>query len=212
MSLNPKLNLISIEFSRRINDAVSAGDAPGQILTAVDRMAYINKAMLKMVDDVWNAVKGDKKLFIALLPELSRSRAITTAAGGTYTIATPNLDYFQLIEASINNGTDVVQGAIIPSAYSQTVLNGQIPQLLGDANNPMVIEIGGLITFAPIASFGSKAATLTIIKLPINGFDGSFLQITQGTNLEDSPFYSSRNSKLAEIAQNLYNIDANLIQ
>ena len=209
--LQPKLSLISIELSQRINDAVSTGDADGTILTSDARMSYINKAMLKMVNDVWEAVKGDKKLFLMLLPELARLRTITTASNSTYTVATPNLDFFQLLEATINNGTSVVQGSVIPSCYYQTVLNGKLPQLLGDVNNPMILEAGGLITFAPVASFGGKTATLTIIKMPINGYDGSFLQITQGTNLEDSPFDSSKNSKLADIAQQLYNIDANLI-
>lgn len=211
MALNQKLSAISIELSRRINDPVTVGDANGTILSSDDRMAYINKAMLKMVDDVWQAVKGDKKLFLVLLPELARLRNIITQAGGIYQMATPNLDFFQLVEATITNGTSIVQGSIIPSAYSQTVLNGKIPQLLGDVNNPMIVESGGLITFAPTGSFGLKAATLTIIKSPINGFGGSFLQITQATNLEDSPFYPERNSKIAEIAQDLYNVDANLI-
>ena len=216
MALQKNLALMSVELAQRINDAVSVGDANGTILTSDARMSYINKAMLKMVDDVWNAVKGDKKLFIALLPELSRQRIVTlgsiySSSKAAYQIATPNLDFFQLIEASVDNGTSVVQGAIIPSAYSQTVLNGKIPQMLGDLNNPMVVEIGGTITFAPIGSFMGCSATLTIIKLPINGYDGSFLQITQGANLEDSPFYPTRNSKIIDYAQQLYNIDANLI-
>lgn len=211
MANNPKLEKISIEFSRRINDAVTAGNADGDVLTAVDRMSYINKAMLKMVDDVWLGVNGDKKDFARLLPELIKARTITVG-NGLYVITSPNLDFFQLSEAVINNGTSTVQASVISSAYYETVLNGKIPQLKGDADNPMVIESGGIITFAPLTSFaGTKNAVITIIKLPINGYDGSFLQMATGVNLEDSPFYNSRNSQIAENAAILYKQDASLI-
>jgi len=214
MANQPKLERISIELSRRIKDPVNNGNADGDRISSIDRMMYINKALLKIVDDVWMSVKGDKKAFCNLFPELVVPRDITTLtspATGTYKIVTPNLDFFQLMEATINNGSSVVSADVRPSYYYQNVLNGRIPQLKGNANSPIVVEIQGTITFAPVASFSGKAAHLTIIRLPINGYDGSFLQMVQSGTLEDSPFNDARNSTIAARAEQFYREEANLV-
>lgn len=214
MANNVKLNRISQEFGQRINDGFNstgvpiAGDTDGIILTASQRMNYINKAMLKLFNDFWVQVQGEKKIFAQIFPELVQVRTVLTSSTSSYIVSTPNLDYFQLIEATIN-GT---QAAVLPSHLYQTVKSGNTPQIKGDTNNPVCIEIGRTIYFLPDGSaFRGQQAIFTILRLPINGgaigAGGSFLAMDAAIS-EDSPFYDQWNTTIAEYAEKLFRIDA----
>lgn len=216
MANNAKLEKISVELAKRLNDAfdangseITAGDVSGKVVTASTRMAYINKAMFKLFNDVWVGVKGDKRKFAEILPELIVNREVTVGAGGSptpsaYVIANPNFDFFQLIEASIIS----IQAAVLPSSYYQSVKYGKIVQMQGDATNPVCIEVAKTIYFLPDGTaFQGKGASLTFIRMPINGVNGYFLAM-DSSSTEDSPFLDHWNSRIAELAEELFRIDA----
>lgn len=212
---NPKLEKISLELGARINDAFTsagaaiAGNTDGIVLTAAQRMAYINKAMFKLVNDVWQKAnesdyKHAKEIFAAMFPELIVYREVSTTAASKYVIATPNLDYFQLMEAVVNS----IQAECMPSHLYQTVKSGRTPQIRGSSTIPMVVEIEKTITFLPDnAAFQTKTATLTFLRQPLDKTTGSFLSM-DATATEDSPFLDQWNTKIAEIAEQLYRYDA----
>ncbi len=215
MANNIKLERISVEFAKRINDAftsagvaITTGDQDGVVLAASARMAYINKAMLKLFNDVWMSVQGDRQKFAQIFPELISARTVTTTSGSAYIIATPNLDFFQMIEATVAG----IQASVLPSYFYQTVKSGKTPQFKGDASNPMAVEINGTIYFLPdVSAFQTKSAVITILRLPINGgttgTGGIFLTMDASTS-EDSPFLNTWNTKIVDIAEQLFRQDA----
>lgn len=227
MANNTKLERISIELARRLNDAYTAegteittGDMNGKVVSAAARMAYINKAMFKLFNDVWMLAnntdpKNAKQIFAGIFPELVVTRTGTTDPNSVFAIATPNADYFQLLEATINSsGTTVVQAELIPSHLYLTAKSGRTIQAKGTALIPVVVEIGGSIYFLPAGTeLASRAIVLTFIKQPLqpettgSKVAGTFLTMDASTS-DDSPFGNQWNSKLAEIAEQLFRIDA----
>lgn len=215
MANNPRIEKISIEFGQRINDGftsagvVIAGNTDGIILTAAQRMNYINKAMFKLVNEVWIKAnerdwKNAKQIFAGLFPELVVTRPVTTTADSTYVIAAPNLDYFLLLEATV----DGIQAEYMPSSLYLTVKNGRTIQAKGTTAIPMVVEIGRTIYFLPNnAAFQTKSTQLTFLRQPLDKTTGNFLSVSDAST-EDSPFYDTWNSQIASVAEQLFRIDA----
>ncbi|MHB8842356.1 MAG: hypothetical protein ACYC56_11335 [Candidatus Aquicultor sp.] len=211
---NPKLEKISIDLAGRMNDKYTsadvlvAGDTDGTIYTAADRLRYINRAMFKLFNDVWQKTSGNKQMFAGVFPELVQMRTITTSSASAYPIATPNLDYFQLLEAVV----DGKQAEIMPSHLYLTVKSGRTLQVKGSTSIPVVTEINGTIYFLPNdAAFQAKSADITFIRQPLDKTQGIYLSMTNGSsggNTEDSPFLDQWNSKIAEIAEQLCRYDA----
>ncbi len=209
MANNIKLERISIELAKRLNDAFTsadiavAGDTDGKVISAAQRMVYINKAMLKMFNDFWIQVKGEKRVFAQIFPELVVTRNVMTTNESTYVITNPNFDYFQLIEAMV----DGKLASVMPSSYYLTVKSNKIPQISDSSVNPVCIETGRTIHFLPdAAAYQIKSAYLTFIRLPIIGTTGGFLLMDSST--EDSPFLDIWNTQIAAIAEQLFRIDA----
>lgn len=207
----PNINTISLNFAQRINDSrtsagveFTAGTENGVVLTALQRMTYINEAMLELIRNSWeelSRVTGReehlKEKFCELFPELVDNRTITFA-GGAYTIANPNLDFFELLGARIT--PDNICAVVGSKHLFQIYKTGKIPQKAGSATEPLVVEISKQLIVFPSA-FNASAAEITILKLPVNPTDGSYL--TQGGSY-DSPFYQIWNTKIAQIAEQLY--------
>jgi len=215
MANNPKLERISVELAKIMNDAVTSadvaittGDQNGVVYSALARMMAINKAMFKLFNDVWSKSGGNKQMFAGVFPELVVLRAITTTASSTYVIATPNLDYFQLLDAVVNS----IQAEPMPSHLYLTVKSGRTIQAKGSATIPMVVEIGGTIYILPDnAAFQSKASEITFIRQPLDKTQGCFLSMTNGStggNTEDSPFLDQWNSTIAKYAENILRYEA----
>jgi hypothetical protein len=220
MANNIKLEKISISLGQRLNDGFTsagvaiAGNTDGIVLTAAQRMDYINKAMFQLVNEVWIKAnerdwKNAKQIFAGVFPELVVTRSVTTGAGGSatasaYAIITPNLDYFQLLEATVAG----IQAEFMPSHLYLTVKSGRTLQVKGTSTIPMVVEIGGTIYFLPDdAAFQTKTAILTFLRQPLDKTTGNFLAMSDAST-EDSPFLNSWNSKIAEISEQLFRIDA----
>ena len=198
----PKHDLINVELSRRINDAVVEAATNGNILSSSDRVAYVNKAMMKYINDAWLQVGGNVNAFIQIFPELVAIRTVAlTSPSATYTIANPNLDFFTLVSGLTATGKKYVAAA--PKDRLQIFQSGSLPTYAPTADYPQMVEIGGVVYVFPTTI--TENINLAFIKLPLNPTTGAFL--TQGGSY-DSPFYDLHNSKIAEIAEQLYRIDA----
>ena len=222
MANNTKLERISVSLAKRLNDAftsagvaITTGDQDGIVLSALQRMEFINKAMFKLFNDVWAMAnekdpKNAKQIFSGIFPELVVTRSsISTTPASLYVIATPNLDYFQLLEATIES----LQAELMPSYLYLTVKSGRTIQARGSATIPVVVENSGTIYFLPDnAAFQSKATVvLTFIRQPLDKTQGCFLSMTAGTtggNTEDSPFGNQWNDKIVNFAEQLFRQDA----
>lgn len=222
MANNAKLERISVALARKLNDAatsagvvITTGDQDGVILSANQRMDYINRAMFKLVGDVWEMAnqrdwKNAKQIFAGVFPELVVTRNVTTTSAGgpglasAYYIATPNLDYFQLLEAVV----DGMQAEMAPSYLYLKVKSGRTPQIKGSSTIPMVVEIDKCISFLPDGvAFQNKTANLTFLRQPLDKTSGNFLAMNSSTT-EDSPFLDQWNEKITNIAEQLFRIDA----
>ena len=197
----PKFDLISVEFSRRINDPVTAAANAGKVLRADERTAYVNKALFKYQHDIWMQLGGDVKKFIQVFPELVVIRTVLIGASAHYTIANPNLDFFALVSGKLATSGKYVNAA--PKEKYQIFTSGFNPTFAPTADYPQMVELSGTIYMFP-TTIVSTNLEIAFISLPVNPTDGAFL--TQA-GMYDSPFYDLHNSAIVDIAEELYRID-----
>ncbi len=197
----PKFDRISVETSRRIGDVVASAATAGKTMTANERTAYVNKALLKLFNREWKKVDGNNTVFIEIFPELMRDDTITTTAGGEYTPSAGNNDaYFFKI---IDGGKSSVYIKALDKILYRTVKLGISDLYTPSSTNLFVFEIEGVLKFLPSASFISQSVDISFIRQPIQS-DGNFIVRSTG---EDSPFYDQWNSEIAEIAEQLIRTD-----
>jgi len=199
----PKINIISLSFARQINDSktsanaeFTAGTENGKVLSALQRMEFINKAMFELINIYWKESGMDVKLLARMFPELVALRTGTTSSVGVYTIANPNLDFFQLIEVV----ADGKYAGVAPKHLYHASVSGA-EQFRATADNPKAFEFGGAIYLLPAASFNTKGLSFTMIKQPLNPTTGAWL--TQGGDY-DSPFYDTWNQDIVQIAKKIF--------
>jgi len=197
----PRLDLISVEFSRRINDPVAAAANAGNVLSADDRTAYVNKALFKYQHDVWMQLGGDVKKFIQVFPELVVIRTVLLGASASYVLANPNLDFFALVSGKLATSGKYVNAA--PKEKYQIFTSGFNPTFAPTTDYPQMVELSRTIYIFP-TTIASTNLEVAFITLPVNPTSGAFL--TQGGSY-DSPFYDLHNSAIAEVAEELYRTD-----
>lgn len=206
----PKFDRIVNEFTRRLGDPASF-DASGNllgtsagVLTSEEVVAYVNKALFKLINDAWIESEGNKNKFAAIFPELVSLRTIAIPQGeNTYNLADPNLDLFVIIDAF--TGSD--HAHVIDSSDHLLVKHSAYPQYEADDYNPVVSYLGNTIYLFPdyLTKLSPVNLEIIIIKQPLNPNNGSLL-VQNG--IYDSPFNDQWTSKIAEIAEQLYRIDA----
>ena len=196
----PKFDRISVELSRRLNDPVAAAATNGSTLTAAQRNEFVNMALQELFNMKWQQYGGDIAGFTKELPELIVPRT-GTLSSSSYVIASPNLDFVQLVEvvAPVSKYC-----TIRPSRLRFLVSMGTIPTMAGTANNPIAIESGGVIYIYPATSFVSGTITMNIIVAPLDPTTGGYL--TQGGTY-DSPFSPDWENTIVEIAVQLFDKD-----
>ena len=194
---------ISIELAQRINDPVATAATDGNILTADLRTSFVNKALHKLFNDMWVAVQGDKKKFVEIFPEMTADNLIITDSNGLFTVASPILNFFTIID-----GLKVTGNIYIPAIddyFWNIVKSGANEDYVYTAAEPAVIEHNRILYFFPASDYASKSIAINYIKMPLDPATGAFL--TQG-GTTDSPFYPHWNSRIAEIAEELFRISA----
>ena len=207
----PKFDKIIAEFGRRINMPVTLDPANGAtftvtgILSEADYVAYINKAMFKIMGEAWKGLAGDAKKFAQLFPELYRTADVTITAG-SYTIAASNLDFYYLIDgfATISNVTYYLQ--VLNATLYPTVKSGVNSRFIATLAYPKAFLIGNAIKVEPASSYANQPVTIGFIKAPLMPATGAFIT-RNNPEVIDSPFLDIWNSQIAETAEQLYRID-----
>lgn len=201
----PKMDRILTEFMSRIGDPVTISGAMGngKIITADKAIDFVNRAMFKLLNDTAATLGFSEAELCRVFPELITTATITTSSGGTYTIAANNLDFWLLIDGTYSSNTILIQKQN-QSLYNM-FLTGRNTRAAATAAYPVVFHMNTVLNFMPAATFNAISVNITYIKQPLNPTSGAFL--TQNGSY-DSPFSNLWNSKLAEIAQQLFLIEA----
>ena len=223
-----KFDRILQEFSRRIGDRLNAVFVPGagaypngSELDSVDSIAYINKALNKLMEDVFEVVKGDIKAFAQALPELISIPAevtfvpdsiptppsvplgpapllpSTTLTGlySQYDIATPHKDFFKLFGAYVDSDTII---RIYPEDQFINLVTKNYPDDPPTEDDPCLVALNESLYLFPSTE---TLANIIYIKKPLLPTTGDF--IAQNGEI-DSPYHDHRNSRIAELAEKLY--------
>lgn len=193
-----KFSRISVELSQRIADSVTNATDAGEALTADQRTALVNEAMFKLFEEGWTAVRGDIASFIELFPELVTTATITTAADGTFTIASPLLDLHTVI-SGLKSTTYI---KTLPKHLYPIVKANKFDDYAPTASNPVMFDISGKLHFFPASEYNLQSVTIEYIKVPLLPTTGGFLILTAGT--VDSPFSDKWNSRIAALAEDIY--------
>jgi len=196
----PKFDRLSIELSRRINDAVSSASTNGDTLSANDRTAYINKALLIFQNNYIKGVKGDLYLYAKLFPEMITQTQITLTSNSDYTIGSGMKNYYGLLSGLTTNDKYIRS---VPSSQYHVIKSNYLPTFTPTANYPICVEFGGIIYIFP-NSYASTNIKILYITTPISPTDGSFL--VQGGSY-DSPFNDIWNNEIVSIAEELFKTD-----
>jgi len=196
----PKFDRLSIELSRRINDAVSSGSTNGDTLSANDRTAYINKALLIFQNNYIKGVKGDLHLYAKLFPEMITQTEITLTSTSDYTIGSGMKNYYGLL-SGLTTSDKYIRN--VPSSQYHVIKSNYLPTFTPTADYPICIEFGEIIYIFP-NSYASTKIKILYITTPISPTDGSFL--VQGGSY-DSPFNDIWNNEIVSIAEELFKTD-----
>jgi len=201
-----KIGAMCLELSRRINDPVAAVDTDGETLSATERAMYISKAMLKLFNSYWDAVKGDPKLFMQIFPELATRVSGVNLTSSAFSLeATGYYHHFLIVSGSANGKLLEMR----PPHLLDAVISGP-SQIKGTADYPVGIFINRTLTVYPTAIFTNQALTYVAIKIPVISTTGLPLDgVSAG---EDSPFAQHWNDKIVTIAYNLFRDEAKLNQ
>ena len=198
-----KFDQILQEFSERIGNRLDTAFTPGggafpdgNLLDAVDAIATVNKALLKYHNDAWTAFKGDKQAFISFFPELMKISSALTFAGGLYAIAYPYFDFFALIGGYYSTS---IPFRIEKEENLYLLQSNSYPRHAPTAAKPMLVPSNNKIYIFPDTL---TTGVIHYIVQPVLPTTGGF--IVQNGSDGDSPFYVSRNSAIAEIAEKLY--------
>lgn len=201
-----KFNRILQEFSERIGNRLDSAFDPeggvafpdGNLLDAVDAIAVVNKALHKHHNDIWLEVRGDKKAFIQIFPELIKLSGIMTFSSGIYTVITPHLDFFALYSGFF---TDAIPYRIFDEEKLDLLETEQYPRHEPTASKPVLVALAAQINRYPkIDAVGGK---MYYIVQPLVPSTGGFL-VQNGADENDSPFYNTRNTAIAAIAEEIY--------
>jgi len=195
----PKFDRISVELSRRLNDPVAAAATNGSTLTAAQRNEFVNMALQELFNMKWQQYGGDIAGFTKELPELIVPRT-GTLSSSSYVIASPNLDFKELVSLVI----DTKSATIRPAHLRNTISTGHITTMAGSANCPIAVHSYSAIYVFPVSTYVSQTFLMDIVRLPVDPTSGGFL--TQGGSY-DSPFSPEWENTIIEIAVQLFDKD-----
>lgn len=159
----PLFDEIDIAISRRIGDPAASASTNGKVLTAAERNAYTNKALLEYFNRSWTALGGNIKEFLKIFPELLVVGQITTDSNGEFNIyGQPDnvLDYTTELVTDASHASSGSYGAIITDTghgltsadldriivawgTAVNIVVGRIKRIVDDNNFEIDQEFGG---------------------------------------------------------------------
>lgn len=197
-----KFDNILQEFSERIGNRLDSAFTPGggafpdgNLLDAVDAIAIVNKALLKYHNDTWMMVKGDKDAFIKIFPELIKPSTQLTFTAGVHTIANPHLNFFACVSGY---QTTSIPFRMEKESNLYLLRTGSYPRHAPTAAKPMIVPLASQIYVFPVSI---TTGYIYYIAQPLDHTTGGFLAQHGAV---DSPFYNTRNTTIAAIAEELY--------
>ena len=172
-------------------------------MTAVEYINYVNNAMMKLFNDKWGEVKGDKQSFVNMFPELVETKA---PAFVKEDVSVPRYSYVSLTNTALPLANLY---SVLYANYTTTFIENASPDMLfalemgtvslASITSPLIVQGRGNLYIFPALS-SSLAVTVNYIKLPKKA-DGNF--ITQNGDT-DSPFDDSWNTVIADIATQMF--------
>lgn len=215
----PKFDECSIELSKRLLDPATTAAADGADITADERTNLINRALLKLFNDIWVSVGGNIDKFVQICPELLKTTAaltfaveettdtvgmpagVTYAKINAYEIASPYLDLKEIYAA---RQADRVKISVYPTDKYTLLITEDGYYLHTTEKMGMVKSGNKLYLFPKTYAAGANIVNVKVqyVGLPINPTTGVLL--TQGGNY-DSPFGYEWQDKIVSIAQEFYN-------
>ncbi len=198
----PKFDQLCVELVKRIPTEFKTAFTPGSgampdsyVLPAVNVIDYINRALNKLFNQYWTAVKGNAEMFIRIFPELAKYSG--EISGANYTIATPYLDFYKVINGR-TEGDKFIK--VWDTTKYNIALTGKYAEYVATANNPAMIQVKNLIAIFPQDL--SISTYIQYVALPISPTTGNYL--TQNHATEDSPFFQHWNSQIVDLAYQMY--------
>ena len=200
----PRIDHIASEFLKRIPDEFKKSFTPGTgkmpdgyVLTAEQTEDYVNRAMLKLFNMIWNNTGGKIDLFIRILPEMVKFSDELQLTNGNYTIKNPYLNFKQIIGAVKSTDNSFIK-VWFTSKYT-IALSGNYAQYTATESKPAIIQVNDLLAVFPQDS--SFKIKIHYVAVPVNPNTG--LQLKQNGDY-DSPFKDDWNTRIADIAEELY--------
>lgn len=201
---SPNFDKIQIYFSQKIGDPVSTASTtkPTSNTTKETRNIYINRAMMKLFNDVWLQVQGNVEKFIEIFPELYKIMPMTTdSSGKVAALPSSYANYFVSIEGEKNTGNERIK--FVEKVLYQTVKNSQNKQYLPSATNLFGFEISKAFEFYPASEFNAQDIRVAIVIMPLTTSGGQF----SDNGSEDIPFSAHWHEMISELALQIWKED-----
>ena len=200
---SPKMDLINVQFSKKIGDAVSAASTAGEILSAAERDAYINLALNEVFRKYWESAQGNSEKFLEIFTELHKPIEIATTAAGLYTLAAENtFDFFKMIDAYTVITPKYIK--FLKKTLRTVVITGTNELYVPSTTHFIGFEVEGVLEFYPTTSFDIQDVKINYIRKPVDPSTGAAFTNT-GTN--DIPFNNIWNEEIAETAYQLWKMN-----
>jgi len=212
----PKFDTIIKEFRARVADIatfdITGSLLDGNTLPASDTVTYVNRALFRFEEDAWVQSQGNKWNFVKVFPEMIVEASASFVIGGyggstngtNYTIASPYLDFLSILDSTTGSQYIKVQEPQLLSVID-TGINTQYTAT--SINMFLIVDGRTLYLYPSLGGSGYTGVKFRYVKSPLVPTTGT--PIIQNGSI-DSPFYEIHTTKIAEIAEQLYRIDAQL--
>jgi len=200
----PKFDQIAAEFLKKIPDKFQTtfipgdGEMPdGYVLTKEQIADYVNRALHKLFDDVWIELKGVKEDFVRVFPEL-----IDTTENISLPYIIGNEEKYKNFYKPLGaiRASDGLYFRIWSEDKLTLAMSAKTIKYRATENNPAIIQNKNILMVFP-TDLEDTTVKVQYIKFPNNPETGEFLS---QNGSYDSPYDATRNSRLANIAFELY--------
>jgi hypothetical protein len=204
MAATPRLDHYAAGLIKRIPTEFETAFTPGAgtelpnsyLLTKEAIMLFVNRAILKLFNDVWKASMGNADIFAGMLPELIKPSGLITLSSGSYKIANPYLDFKRAVGAYTESGKFIKIKDSTKYVFYKT---GVYDELSASADKPALIHIADYIHIFPATV--TEKIIVHYIQLPVNPTTGK--QLSQNGEY-DSPFTDQWDEEIITTAYQLY--------
>lgn len=198
--MSPKFDSCSVQFAKKIGDAVATAATAGNILSVAERETYLNLALNEVFRKYWAGVQGDTEKFLEIFPELHKSIQVTSTAGGLYVLAAATtFDFFKMIDGYTVTSPKYIK--FLKKTLRTIVITGTNSLYVPSATHFIGFEIEGTLEFYPAASFNAQNVKINYIRKPVNPTTGNAFV---NADTSDIPFNAIWSEEIAETAYQIW--------